>query len=375
MRKKGYVDFRPCADIVPSVYDNDFSLYETVCKLNVGVGEAVEDSETAVTKAEQALNAIATSDAKADSAIEKANSAVAKANSAVAKADSAISVAEYAMDVAIGASEAVDGKQERLISGVNIKTINGETLLGSGNIDVSGGGGTSAVYSVNGKTGNVTLTAGDINTTTGTNIQTELAQIDDELALKQDTLISGNNIKTINGTTLLGSGNIDTTIPDDSITINKLAGATIADLQKPVSDEWDDVKTYNAGSYSIENNALYRCLITNSGQRPSTNPTYWELTNVTEELNKRTISGIVAQSYTVDALPTERYHNSTVDVSYDGYVPLYMGYSTNQSELYVYTLYLSPVTNILNVGFARRDGQTLANSRITLVVTYLKKTY
>lgn len=33
------------------------------------------------------------------------------------------------------------GAQEKLFSGVNIKTINGNSLLGSGNISISGGGG------------------------------------------------------------------------------------------------------------------------------------------------------------------------------------------------------------------------------------------
>lgn len=38
--------------------------------------------------------------------------------------------------------EAVDtGKQDLLVSGVNIKTINSTSLLGSGNIVISGGGG------------------------------------------------------------------------------------------------------------------------------------------------------------------------------------------------------------------------------------------
>lgn len=38
---------------------------------------------------------------------------------------------------------AVSGKQDTLISGTNIKTINNESLLGSGNITIQGGGGTS----------------------------------------------------------------------------------------------------------------------------------------------------------------------------------------------------------------------------------------
>ena len=40
---------------------------------------------------------------------------------------------------------AVSGKQDTLVSGTNIKTINNESLLGSGNIDIQGGGGKAIV--------------------------------------------------------------------------------------------------------------------------------------------------------------------------------------------------------------------------------------
>lgn len=41
--------------------------------------------------------------------------------------------------------EQIDGKQATLVSGTNIKTINNESLLGSGNITIQGGGGSVAV--------------------------------------------------------------------------------------------------------------------------------------------------------------------------------------------------------------------------------------
>ena len=37
-------------------------------------------------------------------------------------------------------NELVDNKQDNLVSGTNIKTINNQSLLGSGNIDIQGGG-------------------------------------------------------------------------------------------------------------------------------------------------------------------------------------------------------------------------------------------
>lgn len=36
-------------------------------------------------------------------------------------------------------NEIVDDKQDTLVSGTNIKTINNQSLLGSGNIDIQGG--------------------------------------------------------------------------------------------------------------------------------------------------------------------------------------------------------------------------------------------
>lgn len=81
-------------------------------------------------------------------------------------------------------SASTSGKQETLISGTNIKTVNGESLLGSGDI---------------------TIEAGDIYTAgTGIDITNDVISVTG----KQDTLVSGTNIKTINGTDILGSGNI-----------------------------------------------------------------------------------------------------------------------------------------------------------------------
>ena len=56
----------------------------------------------------------------------------------------------------------VNTKQDNLVSGTNIKTINGQSVLGSGDIVISSGGGGGAVDSVAGKTGVVTLVKGDV---------------------------------------------------------------------------------------------------------------------------------------------------------------------------------------------------------------------
>lgn len=78
------------------------------------------------------------------------------------------------------------------------------------------GSGEGAVSSVNGQTGEVVITADSLNVYNKT-------EIDSALNGKQDSLVSGTTIKTINGNSILGEGNIeitggtvDTTMSDTS---------------------------------------------------------------------------------------------------------------------------------------------------------------
>lgn len=150
--------------------------------------------------------------------------------------------------------EAIAGKQEELVSGTNIKTINGNSILGEGNLVVEGGSGgltsvahdatmtgagtnenplgvdttkiaqksdipaevTEATVSDWGftkNTGTYSKPSGGIpKTDLASEIQTSLEKADtaiQDISNKQDTLVSGTNIKTINNTSILGSGNID----------------------------------------------------------------------------------------------------------------------------------------------------------------------
>lgn len=108
-----------------------------------------------------------------------------------------------------------NSKQESLVSGTNIKTINGQSLLGSGDMVLDVGGTVKSVNEVlpdvNGdvnllKTNIVGLenvdNTSDLNKPISTATQAALNT-------KQDTLVSGTNIKRINGQSILGSGNVD----------------------------------------------------------------------------------------------------------------------------------------------------------------------
>lgn len=100
--------------------------------------------------------------------------------------DTPLVTSKYRHDSLVSAAS---GKQATLVSGTNIKTVNGNSLLGSGDISITAGF----------AWGNATGTLSD-----QTDLQTALNA-------KQATLVSGTNIKTVNSTSLLGSGDISIT--------------------------------------------------------------------------------------------------------------------------------------------------------------------
>ena len=148
---------------------------------------------------------------------------------------------------------AVASKQDTLVSGTNIKTINGQSVLGAGNIAIQGG--TSNWDDITGKPDFAEVaTSGDYNDLTNkptipdvSNLATkaEIADMEtrthaaatyatkaeipslegylteteasetyatkEQVSGKQDQLVSGTNIKTVNGQSILGNGNIDIT--------------------------------------------------------------------------------------------------------------------------------------------------------------------
>ena len=102
--------------------------------------------------------------------------------------------------------------QETLVAGTNIKTINTNSILGSGDISlqeplVSG----TSIQTIN---GNSILTSGNLSLqetlVSGTNIKTvnSSSLVGSGNIAVQPTLVSGSNIKTVNSNDLLGAGNL-----------------------------------------------------------------------------------------------------------------------------------------------------------------------
>ena len=154
------------------------------------------------------------------------------------------------------AQSSLSGKQDTLVSGTNIKTINNESILGSGNITIQGGGSGATVIEVTQAQYDALVSAGTLDLTAlyiitdatpidisnyWTSAQTEsaisaatsgkadtsavtesinaatsgkadstavTAEINAATSGLQETLVSGTNIKTINNESILGSGNI-----------------------------------------------------------------------------------------------------------------------------------------------------------------------
>lgn len=161
----------------------------------------------------------------------------------------------------------LNGKQDTLVSGTNIKTVNGNSLLGEGNIliksvDVDSSLSTTSENPVQNKVitnkvNTIEQSITNLSNTMPTKVSdltndsgyiTNAALTDlatkEEVSAKQDTLVSGTNIKTINGNSILGSGNISIggggggSLPSFSMS---LSGTTIKMLNTSISAFYDTI--------------------------------------------------------------------------------------------------------------------------------------
>lgn len=110
----------------------------------------------------------------------------------VTTADTALDITEADLPYqAVNKQYVEDNFQSKLVSGTNIKTINNQSLLGSGNIDISGGGGT------------ITVDA-ELSETSTNPVQNKI--ITEALNSKQDEITNKTDLKL--NSVLLGNANV-----------------------------------------------------------------------------------------------------------------------------------------------------------------------
>lgn len=137
-----------------------------------------------------------------------------------------------------GIEQQIANKQDKLVSGTNIKTINGEPILGEGNIvvnvDTSNLATKEEVTNLQNEViANEEVSAAAFNeinerinaisenvggtTVTKEEFESTVTTINESIATKQDTLVSGTSIKTINGVSVLGEGDIEINVDTSSL--------------------------------------------------------------------------------------------------------------------------------------------------------------
>ena len=146
---------------------------------------------------------------------------------------------------------AMGNKQDTLVSGTNIKTINNQSILGNGNIEITGGEVDLTNYYTK------TEADGKFATVTGLNEQAaDISALQTDMRGKQATLVSGENIKTVNSQSILGSG--DLTISGVSEEqAQEIAKIPTIETELSQKANISDVPTVQSGKKGTENNFVY----------------------------------------------------------------------------------------------------------------------
>lgn len=276
----------------------------------------------------------------------------------------------------------LDSKQATLVSGTNIKTINGNSLLGSGNITISGdSGGTGGgdVYLANNQefTG-INTFSNDVllnHTASGKKVQINIGQqgsakivvapggnpeqqkttflLYPTYAGGNNTLFHSGNVKTINGQSLLGSGNISISGGSTSGNWELLrsrgasssltsvnSGTTSGSVSLTKSISQGDVLAIELNSTS---SASYNPIVlTITIQRISTNPNSYNYDYNLESFTSWTGTELRVNNFSISASGTNLYFGNKkyIKGSFSGST---IEWTTNQS----YTLYVGRVWRLV----------------------------
>ena len=89
------------------------------------------------------------------------------------------------------------------------------------------------------------------------NIAANVSTLETAMNGKQDTLVSGTNIKTINSQSILGEGNIEVTIPDATTATSGAMSAADKTKLDSISNEWTGTQAEYDALTTKDNNTIY----------------------------------------------------------------------------------------------------------------------
>ena len=204
-----------------------------------------------------------------------------------------------------------NNKQDLLISGENIKTINNESILGTGNIEIDVGSINYNDLTNKPSINNVELSGNKSLHELGIQSEGNYATVND-LDTKQNTLISGTNIKTINNNSILGSGNIDIQGGGTSDYTNLTNKPKINNVELNGNKSLNDLGIQPKGNYALESEIPdVSNFVTN---------TVNDLVNYytkTETFTKQEVNNLISAITTMDiqvvqTLPTQDISTTTI---------------------------------------------------------------
>ena len=209
-------------------------------------------------------------------------------------------------------------KQDTLVSGTNIKTINGDSILGSGNLVIQSG--SSNWDDIQGKPQFARVaTSGDYNDLINKPTIPDVSNLatKEEIAGKQDTLVSGTNIKTINGNSVLGEGNIEITSGSKvwTATANKNIRVNTS-LNGAISlSNWTGYNTAKPGDVVHITYSTYNWNLVVTGRYKDNNGTYLALSGLGDLNTGYRISGNLMYSY----VPFDKNMDSAIVIGRGAY--------------------------------------------------------
>ena len=165
-------------------------------------------------------------------------------------------------------NEAITNKQDTLVSGTNIKTINGESILGTGDITISGGSGiddstisTSSTYSsskidstyLKAPEGRLDIENGRVNLKNNINSVYSITNNEVVMELNDDGLRYHDNATNLDVNITPYYGAIDQNVDPATIKVNGIGLARETDLNKKVSLRGDTMTgNLNAPAFTVD---------------------------------------------------------------------------------------------------------------------------